>query len=290
MAHMTKVETIGIVGCGVMGLGIAELCLSRHMRVRISDVNDERASKGVTLLEERLAHEVERGRLSTEGRRDALGRLEQVAAVSDLAASDLVIEAIVEEIGPKRDLFAQLGSVCKQEAILASNTSSLSISELAVASGRPWAVVGLHFFNPPTRLKLVELVTTPSTAPSTVSAASEFCAALDREVVFAKDTPGFLSNRLLIPFIFDAIRLVESAVADAADIDRVCRSGFKHALGPLATADLIGLDTLEQIGNALFEEFGEARFKPPIALRRMVSLGYLGRKSGRGFFEYERTG
>lgn len=288
MTPVTKLETIGVVGCGIMGLGIAELCLSRHMHVRITDVDLGRATRGVTLLEERLAHEVQRARLSKDERDEALGRLTQVTGHSDLGACDLVIEAIVEAIGPKRDLFTRLGAVCKPEAILASNTSSLSISELAVASGRPWAVVGLHFFNPPTLLKLVELVTTPSTAPSTVSAVAEFCAAIDREVVFVKDTPGFLSNRLLIPFIFDAIRLMESAVADAADIDRVCRSGFKHALGPLATADLIGLDTLAQIGDSLYEELGEARFKPPIALRRMVSLGFLGRKSGTGFFQYGR--
>ena len=216
----------------------------------------------------------------------ALRRLKGTTDIQDLSGCDLVIEAIVEDVPTKEHLFTELGSVCKAEAILASNTSSLSLSTLAAASDRPESVIGLHFFNPPTILRLVEVISSESTSEAATDAAMAFCDSIDRLTVRVRDTPGFIVNRLLVPFIFDAIRMVESGTATAEDIDQACKVGLSHAMGPLATADLIGLDTLIHISESMFEEYGEPRFKAPTILRRMVSLGHLGRKSGRGFFEY----
>lgn len=280
------VKTVGIVGCGIMGSGIAQVCVSHGYDVTVLEVDPARLTAGLDRIKAGLARDVERGRLSPERYEAALRRLWGTLDFHDLAEIDLVIEAIVEEIGAKRELFRRLGTVCKPEAILASNTSSLSISDLAGASGRPGSVIGIHFFNPPTVLRLVEVVTTAATSQATVDTVLAFCESIDRVIVRAQDTPGFIVNRLLIPFIFDAVRLVESGVASAADIDQACRTGLNHAMGPLATADLIGLDTLVQIGDAMFAEYGEPRFKAPTLLRRMVALNRLGRKSGSGFFAY----
>jgi 3-hydroxybutyryl-CoA dehydrogenase len=208
-------------------------------------------------------------------------------SLNSLAAVDAVIEAVVEDIGVKTALFKRLGEVCRPDALLASNTSSLPLSDLAAASGRPGRVIGLHFFNPPWALKLVEIVTTAGTSDETLADAHRICEKLGRVPVQVKDTPGFIANRLLVPFIFDAIHLMDSGVATPEDIDMACKVGLNHTMGPLATADLIGLDTLHLIAESMFEEYGEPRFKAPTLLRRLVSLGHLGRKSGRGFFRYD---
>jgi 3-hydroxybutyryl-CoA dehydrogenase len=186
----------------------------------------------------------------------------------------------------KANIFRRLGEVCQPQALLASNTSSLPLSDLAAASKRPERVIGLHFFNPPWALKLVEIVSTASTTDETLNDAMRFCERLGRVPVQVKDTPGFIANRLLVPFIFDAIDLLDSGVSSAEDIDNACKVGLNHTMGPLATADLIGLDTLKLIAESMFEEYGEPRFKAPTLLRRLVSLGHLGRKTGRGFFRY----
>jgi 3-hydroxybutyryl-CoA dehydrogenase len=282
------IKTVGVVGCGMMGSGIAQVCVTHGYDVTVVESDKDRLESGLQRIRTGLSRDVERGRLSQERHDRALQRLHGASSISDLADRDIVIEAIVEEIGAKRAVFEQLGQVCRPETILASNTSSLSLSEIAGASGRPDRVIGLHFFNPPTVLKLVEVIASASTSPDTVESAMAFCDTIDRVTVRVHDTPGFIVNRLLVPFIFDAIRMVEASVASATDVDQGCRIGLSHAMGPLATADLIGLDTLAQIGDAMFEEFGEPRFKPPTALRRMVSLGQLGRKSGCGFFQYDR--
>jgi 3-hydroxybutyryl-CoA dehydrogenase len=203
-----------------------------------------------------------------------------------MARMDAVIEAVVEDIEVKSSVFAKLGSVCAPNALLASNTSSLPLSDLAAASKRPERVIGLHFFNPPWALKLVEIVSTASTTDETLTDAMRFCEKMGRIPVQVKDTPGFIANRLLVPFIFDAIDLLDSGVSSAEDIDNACKVGLNHTMGPLATADLIGLDTLKLIAESMFEEYGEPRFKAPTLLRRLVSLGHLGRKTGRGFFRY----
>jgi 3-hydroxybutyryl-CoA dehydrogenase len=283
-----EIKTVGVVGCGMMGSGIAQVCVTHGYDVTVVEADQARLEGGLQRIRTGLLRDVERGRLSQERHDRALLRLHGASSTSDLADRDIVIEAIVEEIGAKRTVFGQLGQACLPETILASNTSSLSLSEIAGASGRPDKVIGLHFFNPPTALKLVEVIASASTSPDTVESAMAFCDTIDRVTVRVHDTPGFIVNRLLVPFIFDAIRMVEASIATATDVDQGCRTGLSHAMGPLATADLIGLDTLAQIGDAMFEEFGEPRFKPPTALRRMVSLGQLGRKTGSGFFDYSR--
>ena len=281
-----SIRTVGVVGCGIMGGGIAQVCASHGHDVSVLEVDQQRLDQGLGAVKSRLARDVERGRLAQERYERALHRLKGSTDIQDLAGCDLVIEAVVEDLATKQRLFAELGRVCKPEAILASNTSSLSLSALAAASGRPDQVIGLHFFNPPTALRLVEVISSESTSRATIDEAMALCDSIDRLMVHVKDTPGFIVNRLLVPFIFDAIRLVERGTASAEDIDQACKVGLNHAMGPLATADLIGLDTLIHISESMFEEYGEPRFKAPTTLRRMVSLGNLGRKSGKGYFEY----
>ncbi len=281
------IREVGVVGCGIMGAGIAQICAAHGYRVRVTEEEPERLEQGLATIRRRLGRDVERGRLSRERHDRTLARLKGVETLAGFTDSDLVIEAVVEDLPVKKDLFEQLGDVCKEDAILASNTSSLSLSEMAASSGRPEQVIGIHFFNPPTVLPLVEVISSESTSQETVDAAMAFCDSIDRLTVRVKDSPGFIVNRLLVPFIFDAIHMVEGGIASAEDVDQACKVGLNHALGPLATADLIGLDTMIHISDAMFEEYGEARFKAPTTLRRLVSLGHLGRKSGRGFFEYD---
>jgi 3-hydroxybutyryl-CoA dehydrogenase len=252
----------------------------------VLEVDQERLEQGLAAIKGRLRRDVDRGRLTQERYERALRRLNATTDIQDLSACDLVIEAVVEDLATKQHLFAELGGACKTEAILASNTSSLALSTLAAASGRPETVIGLHFFNPPTVLRLVEVISSQSTSQATIDAAMAFCDSIDRLTVRVKDTPGFIVNRMLVPFIFDAIRIVESGTATAEDIDQACKVGLNHAMGPLATADLVGLDTLVHISESMFEEYGEPRFKAPTMLRRMVSLGHTGRKSGKGFIEH----
>ena len=281
------IKRTGVVGCGAMGTGIAQLCAAAGYDVVVVDADEAQLERGLARIKSGLEREASRERLTQEQLERAIAGLTGSRQLSDVADVDIVVEAIIEEIGPKRELFAQLGEVCSGDTVLASNTSSLSISELAAASGRPGSVVGLHFFNPPTVLRLVELTTTVSSTPEAVERAAEFCDGIDRVTIRASDTPGFVVNRIFVPFVFDAIRMLESNVASAEDIDQGCQLGLSHRMGPLATADLIGLDTLASVGDALFEAMGETRFKTPTLLSRLVSLGKLGRKSGSGFFQYE---
>ena len=280
------IKSVGVVGCGMMGGGIAQVCASHGYEVTVLEADQHRLDHGLAGIRTRLARDVERGRLTQERYERALRRLKGTTEIAELSPCDLVIEAVVEDLPTKEGIFSALGDVCRAEAILASNTSSLSLSTLAAASHRPENVIGLHFFNPPTVLRLVEVISSESTSEAATEAAMAFCDSIDRLTVRVKDTPGFIVNRLLVPFIFDAIRMVESGTASAEDIDQACKVGLSHAMGPLATADLIGLDTLIHISDSMFEEFGEPRYKAPPLLRRMVSLGQRGRKSDKGFFEY----
>ena len=280
------IKSVGVVGCGMMGGGIAQVCASHGYEVTVLEADQERLDHGLAGIKARLARDVERGRLTQERYERALRRLKGTIDIAELSPCDLVIEAAIEDLPTKEQIFSELGKVCRAEAILASNTSSLSLSTLAAASHRPDNVIGLHFFNPPTVLRLVEVISSESTSEAATEAAMAFCDSIDRLTVRVKDTPGFIVNRLLVPFIFDAIHMVESGTASAEDIDQACKVGLSHAMGPLATADLIGLDTLVNISESMFEEYGEPRFKAPLFLRRMVSLGRLGRKSDKGFFEY----
>lgn len=281
------IQRVGVIGFGLMGGGIAQVCAVHGYEVSVLDVEQSRVERGHATVRGRLERDVQRGRLSADTVSRALDRIMGTTAYEDLAGCDLVIEAALEDLSAKREVFKRLGEVTGPDAILSSNTSSLALSEMAAASGRPERVIGLHFFNPPYALRLVEVVIPESTSQATVDTALAFCDTIDRVTVRVKDTPGFIVNRLLVPFIFDAIHLWESGTASAQDVDQACKIGLNHAMGPLATADLIGLDTLLYISESMFEEYGEPRFKAPTSLRRLVSLGHLGRKTGRGFLTYE---
>ena len=284
-----RVQTIGIIGSGLMGSGIAQVAAYSGLDVTLVDIDQARVDAGIASIRKRLEREAERGRITAADCEAACSRIGGAAdweTLGSLQQADAVIEAVVEDLEVKSAIFKRLGSVCRPEALLASNTSSLPLSDLAAASGRPERVIGLHFFNPPWALKLVEIVSTASTTEATLADAMRLCEMLGRVPVQVKDTPGFIANRLLVPFIFDGIHLLDSGVANAEDIDNACKVGLNHTMGPLATADLIGLDTLQLIAESMFEEYGEPRFKAPTLLRRLVSLGHLGRKSGRGFFKY----
>jgi 3-hydroxybutyryl-CoA dehydrogenase len=284
-----RIERVGVIGAGLMGSGIAQVAAYHGFDVTLVDVDGDRVDRAIETIRRRLAREAERGRITAEAAEAAghrLGGAADIAELTSLSRVEAVIEAVVEDLTVKMRLFRQLGQACRPDALLASNTSSLPLSDLAAASGRPERVIGLHFFNPPWALKLVEIVSTASTTEETLQDALALCERLERVTVQVKDTPGFIANRLLVPFIFDAIELLQTGVASAEDIDRACRVGLNHAMGPLATADLIGLDTLKAIAESMFEEYGEPRFKAPTLLRRLVSLGHLGRKTGRGFFRY----
>lgn len=269
-----------------MGARIAQVCIESGLDALLVDRDQPLLEGGLSSIRSRVQREVDRGRMSQEDCDAALGRLQGADSVDAASDVDLVIEAITESLAPKTALFARLGEVTRPDTILASNTSSLSISDLASASGVPERVIGLHFFNPPTVLKLVELVSTSVTDSRVAAEALEFCNHIGRVTIQTDDTPGFVANRLLVPFILDAIRVVETGVATAEEVDQACMSGLSHTMGPISTADLVGLDTLCSIAEVMFEEFGEPRFKPPVLLRRMVALGHLGRKSGQGFFDH----
>jgi 3-hydroxybutyryl-CoA dehydrogenase len=280
------IERVGVIGAGLMGGGIAQVCADHGLQVGIVDAVPGGAERAVQTIRRRLGREVQRGRITADTASRAVERIDTYASALDVASFELVIEAIIEDLGKKRTLFKQLGEAAGPATILASNTSSLPLSELAAASGRPEQVIGLHFFNPPYALRLVEVVPSESTSQETLKAALAFCDYIGRVTVRVKDAPGFIVNRLLVPYIFDSIHLVESGIGSSLDVDQACTSGLGHSMGPLATADLIGLDTLLFISEAMFEEFGEPRFKAPTSLRRLVSLGHLGRKTGKGYFDY----
>ena len=284
-----RIDRVGVIGSGLMGSGIAQVAAYHGFEVTLVDISQAKVDSAVEGIQRRLQREAERGRITAEDCEASSQRLHgsaDIGTLHSMARVDAVIEAVVEDLEVKSSVFRRLGEVCTPDALLASNTSSLPLSDLAAASRRPERVIGLHFFNPPWALKLVEIVSTASTTDETLADAMRFCERLGRVPVQVKDTPGFIANRLLVPFIFDAIDLLDSGVSSAEDIDNACKVGLNHTMGPLATADLIGLDTLKLIAESMFEEYGEPRFKAPTLLRRLVSLGHLGRKTGRGFFRY----
>ena len=281
------VRTVGIIGCGLMGSGIAETVARAGQTVVFLEASEELVERGRNRIETSTLRAVERGRLETAERDTLLGRISGTTDVHELADVDLVIEAATEDHDTKVGMFRRLDEVTKPDVILASNTSSIPIADLGAATSRPDKVLGMHFFNPVPVMGLIELVRAITTSEDTVEFGRAYGVALGKTTVESRDRAGFIVNALLIPYLNGAIRMFEDGFATREDIDTAIHLGLNHPMGPLQLIDLIGLDTHLFIANVLFEEFKEPTFAPPPLLRRMVTAGRLGRKVGRGFYDYE---
>jgi 3-hydroxybutyryl-CoA dehydrogenase len=282
------IKSVGVVGCGLMGAGIAQVCAEAGYPVAVREVSDELVAKGLGRIEAFLAKGVERGKLAPERKQEVMGRLSGTTSLQALAGCDIVIEAVVESLDAKREVYRALDAACPPHTIFASNTSSLSITELAASTRRGARFVGLHFFNPVPLMKLVEVVRSPLTAPDAFEEALAFAKSLGKTPIRAGDKTGFVVNRLLVPYLLDAIRAVEEGVGSVPDIDEGMRLGCGHPMGPLTLLDFVGLDTTYAIANIMFDEFREKRFAPPPLLKRMVQAGLHGRKTGKGFYDYSQ--
>lgn len=283
-----KMRKVGVLGCGLMGAGIAEVAARAGFETVVREVSEEVVEKGLEKLRGSLDKAVERGKLDAGERDKAWGRLHGVVDLGGLADCDLVVEAIVENLDEKRRTFAALDAVVKEGVLFASNTSSLTITQIAMATRRPDRFVGLHFFNPVPVMKLVEVVRTLLTSQEAYDAAIEVVRAFGKEPVTARDNSGFLVNRLLVPYLLDAVRAYEEGVGSIEDIDKAMQLGCGYPMGPFTLLDFVGLDTTYYIANIMFDEYREKRFAPPPLLKQMVLAGRLGRKSGRGFYEHSR--
>jgi 3-hydroxybutyryl-CoA dehydrogenase len=280
------IEKVGVVGCGLMGSGIAQIAAQAGCSVVVREVNEERLNKGLQSIEKSLNKFVEKGTLSAADRDATRARLRGTTKLEDLKDSDLVIEAIIEQLPEKRELYSTLDKLCGKQTIFASNTSSLSITEMAVFTKRPERFIGLHFFNPVPLMKLVEVIRTIATDVKVYEEAVEFAKRVGKVPVRTSDRTGFIVNRLLVPYLLDAVRVLEGGVASIEDIDNSMKLGCGYPMGPLTLLDFVGLDTTYYIANIMFDEFKEQRFAPPPLLKRMVLAGWNGRKAGRGFYDY----
>jgi len=282
----TTIRRVGVVGAGTMGNGIAQVFAQSGFEVKLCDAVPAALERARTTIEKSLGKFVEKGKLTAPQRDEALGRLKTFSAIDDLADVDYVVEAIAEQVDAKTDLFARLDAVTRPHVILSSNTSSISITLLGAATRRPDKVLGMHFMNPVPLMTLVELIRGQATSPESMAIATELCRTLGKTPVEAADYPGFISNRILMPMINEAIYAVMEGVGTPEAIDTVMKLGMNHPMGPLTLADFIGLDVCLAILNVLHDGLGDPKYRPCPLLRRMVAAGHLGRKSGRGFYTY----
>ncbi len=280
------IHKVGVVGCGLMGSGIAQVCAMAGFTTVVREVNQDLVDKGLKGIEKNLARLAEKGTITEAAKNEIRGRLKGTTALEDLKDCNVIVEAIIEQLPAKRELFAALDGLCPTATIFASNTSSLTITEIATATKRPQRFVGLHFFNPVPVMKLVEVVKTIATDPAVYEEMVAFGAKLGKTPVRANDSTGFIVNRLLVPYLLDAIRALEEGVGSIEDIDNSMKFGCGHPMGPLTLLDFVGLDTTYYIANIMFDEFRERRFAPPPLLKRMVLAGWNGRKAGKGFYDY----
>ena len=286
---MNGIRSVGVVGAGLMGAGIAQASASAGFDTLLRDVDEGALRRARAGMEKSTAKFVEKGQLTAAHREAALARVRTTTSLGDMSGVDLVIEAVPEDAAIKIELFQELDSLCSRATAFASNTSSISIGVLAAGSGRPDRFVGLHFFNPVPLMPLVEVIRGAGTSAETYAAALEFVRHLGKETVEARDVPGFVVNLLLVPFLLDAVRALERGVASIVDIDRGMVLGCGHPMGPLTLLDFVGLDTVVRIGEIMRSGYGEERYAAPSLLKRMVAAGSLGRKSGRGFYDYSVT-
>jgi 3-hydroxybutyryl-CoA dehydrogenase len=280
------IDSVGVLGGGLMGSGIAEVAARAGFGTYVREVSSELADRARKSIEKSLGRAVERGKLSHDDCQAALARLAFGTDLQAAAVGKIVIEAVVEDLEVKNHLWRELNRLAKPETIFASNTSSLTIAAMSSASGRPDRMIGLHFFNPVPVMPLVEVIPTIGTSLATIEAADAFVRHLRKQPVRAKDASGFIVNRLLVPYMLDAVRAVEQGVGSTVDIDNAMRLGTGHPMGPLTLLDFVGIDTACRIAEIMFDEYRETRFAPPPLLRRMVLAGWFGRKSGRGFYDY----
>jgi 3-hydroxybutyryl-CoA dehydrogenase len=283
---MTKIQKVGVLGGGLMGSGIAQVSAAAGFPTTVREVSTALCEKSRQSIEKTLAKGIERGKVTEAERDKTLANLRFTTELADLADSDLFIEAVVEDLDVKNTLWSQLNRIARPDAIFASNTSSLTIVAMAAESGRPDRMLGLHFFNPVPLMKLVEVVRTITTSDETERLAMDFVKALGKEPIRAKDSSGFVVNLLLIPYMIDAIKALESNVGSVEDIDKGMQLGAGHPMGPFTLLDFVGLDTVYKISEIMFTEYRESRYAPPPLLKRMVLAGMLGRKSGKGFYDY----
>ncbi len=281
-------RTIGLVGAGTMGSGIAQAGALSGYDVTMQDISDEQVAKGIKGITKSLGRLAARDKISSTDQSSALARIEGTTTLDDLAECDVVIEAATENMDLKIAVFAQLDALCKSDTILASNTSSLSITRLAAATRRPDRVIGLHFFNPVPIMKLVEIVRALQTSDETFTEMDTLTRQLGKEPVSVQDSPGFVVNRMLVPMINEAIFVLHEGLASAEEIDTAMKLGANHPIGPLALADMIGIDVCLFVMEILHNDFADSKFRPCPLLKKMVNAGYLGRKSGRGFFDYSQ--
>lgn len=280
-------QQIAVIGAGLMGSGIAQVAATAGFDVVLRDVTDEALDRGIRAVEGSLDKLVAKGRVGADDRDGALARITRTTELEAAGEADLVVEAVFEELAVKQELFRELDRICRDDAVLATNTSAIPITRIAAATGRPEAVVGTHFFSPVPLMALCELVRGLRTSDETLARARAFAEATGKTVVVVnRDVAGFVTTRLISALVMEAVRLVEAGVATAEDVDTACRLGFGHAMGPLATADLTGVDILRNAARTIYDETADAQFFPPELLNRMVTAGDLGRKSGQGFYSY----
>ena len=285
-----SIQRVGVVGFGQMGSGIAQVCAHAGLDTLVREVDQAFIDKGFQRVDGSLARLVKSGRASEADAKAARGRMRGTLSLADLRDRDLVIEAIVEEMGPKKKVFAELDAACPPTTIFCSNTSSLTIVEMAAATTRPDRFAGLHFFNPPVIMKLVEIVKGLTTSDETIGTLREFVTKIGKTPVVCKDTTGFIVNRLMVPYLLGAIRALEQGVATKEDIDQAVKLGLGHPMGPFELLDYTGLDINLHVAESFFDEFRDPNMAPPSLLRRMVLAGRLGTKSGKGFYEYDEQG
>jgi len=282
-----EIKRVGVIGCGLMGSGITQVCAQSGYQVVVSEVNDGLLNKGLASISSFLTRNVKKGRVSQAEKEATLARIKGTTNTRDFGDCDLIIEASIEDMDVKKKIFVELDKICSRDAILATNTSCLSIIDMATVTTRPEKVLGIHFFNPVPSMKLLEIVKAIATSDETLEIAREFGESIGKTTIIAPDTPGFIVNRLLLPFMLGACRMLETGLATKEDIDAGVRLGLGHPMGPLTLADLIGMDTILYIANAIYEELKDPLYAPPIILKKMVAAGWLGRKTGRGFYEYK---
>ena len=282
-----EIKKVGVVGCGQMGGGITQVCAQSGYMVAVSEINDNFLKKGLSAIKSSLDKAVQREKITKLDSEAAFARIRGTTDIKDFTDCELIIEAAVENLDLKKQIFSQIDKVCQKQTILATNTSCLPVSEIASVTSRRDRVVGMHFFNPPPVMKLLEIIRTKATSEATVKTAKKFGESLGKTIVIVKDTPGFIVNRLMVPQILNAIRMVEAGTATKEDIDTGMTLGLNQPIGPLALADLIGLDTLLAIAEGIHDKIREKQYVPPPLLKDMVANRHLGRKTGRGFYDYE---